>query len=392
MPATPHPNSDPPRQNLTPFLKYCVVGVLGTAIDVAILWLLVRFGGLPVLAATSISFTVSVVNNFILNKFWTFSHPSQNYRKLFIKFIIVSAGGLLLTNVFMWLFVHAIEIWYIWAKLITSGVVLVWNFLANKYWTFRHSRRAAGSGGTTGYDVSIVVPAYNEEKRLEKTVRIMDAYRQKINLRAQILLVDDGSTDRTLELAKRLASELADVEVISAGKNEGKGNAVKLGVLAARGRRILFSDADNSTPIEEFETLNRIMGESGADLVIGSRYLKESRVKIKQSPLRIFIGRFGNFLIRSFIIDGIHDTQCGFKLFRAEAARDIFSHTRIKRWGFDIEALAIADLRDYKIIEVPVSWYDAPNSRLRPVRDALNTFVELIYIKLNIWGGRYDAD
>lgn len=380
------------RQHLGPFLKYCTVGVLGTSIDVGVLWLLVHFGGWPVLAATTVSFTVSVLNNFILNKIWTFRHPSQNYRKLFIKFIIVSIGGLILTNLLMWLFVHAIEIWYIWAKLITSGIVLIWNFLVNKHWTFRHGRRHSNEQPDAAYDVSIIVPSYNEEKRLEKTIRIIDAFRREEKLHAQILIVDDGSSDATPEIARRLARELADLEIVASAKNEGKGNAVKLGVLAARGRRILFSDADNSTPIEEFKNLNRVMDESGADLVIGSRYLKESRVKIKQSPIRILIGRVGNFLIRSFIIDGIHDTQCGFKLFGAEAARDIFLHSRIKRWGFDIEALAIANLRDYKILEVPVSWYDAPNSRLRPVRDALNTFAELVYIKLNLWGGRYDAE
>lgn len=377
---------------LTPFLKYCVVGVIGTSIDVAILWLLVHFGGLPVLVATSISFVVSVVNNFLLNKFWTFRSPSSNYRKLFIKFIIVSLGGLALTNFFMWLFVHAIDIWYIWAKLITSGIVLIWNFLANKYWTFRRGRRSPEPPVRTDYEFSIIVPAYNEENRLEKTVRIIDDYRKKNKLNAQVLIVDDGSADRTLEIARRLASELGDAEALATRRNEGKGNAVRLGVRASRGRKILFTDADNSTPIEELEALNRAMDTSGADMVIGSRYLKESRVKIRQSPLRILIGRVGNMLIRSFIIDDIRDSQCGFKLFRGEAARDIFSHTRVKRWGFDIEALAIADLRDYKIVEIPVSWYDAPNSRLRPVRDAFFTFGELIYIKLNLWGGRYDPE
>lgn len=377
---------------ITLFLKYCVVGVVGTAIDVAVLWLLVHFGGLPVLVATSISFTVSVINNFFLNKFWTFKNPSSNYRKLFIKFIIVSVGGLLLTNLCMGILVHAIGVWYIWAKLVTSCFVLVWNFLANKYWTFRHSRRPSEPPARTEYDLSIVVPAYNEQKRLEKTIRLIADYRGKRGLRAQILIVDDGSADETPVIARRLAGELTDVAVVTSPQNEGKGNAVKLGVLAAKGERILFTDADNSTPIEEFEALSRAMDASGADVVIGSRYLKESRVKIKQSPFRIFVGRVGNFLIRSFIIDGIKDSQCGFKLFRGAVARDIFSHTRVKRWGFDIEVLAIADLRDYKIVETAVSWYDAPNSRLRPVRDALFTFGELIFIKLNLWGGRYDTD
>lgn len=385
------PTRTPAIQRLKPFAKYCIVGVLGTTIDVGVLWLLVHFGGMAVLAATTISFTVSVANNFLLNKFWTFRSPSTNYRKLFIKFILVSLGGLGLTNVCMWLLVHELMIWYIWAKLITSALVLVWNFLANKYWTFRHPRRSVPVN-PGHYDLSVIVPAYNEEARLEKTVRAIDGYRRAKGLNAQILIVDDGSTDRTGAIGRALSAELPHTELIRSGKNEGKGNAVKLGITATSGRRILFTDADNSTPIEEFEALDLAMRSSGADIAIGSRYLKESRVKIRQSRLRILIGRFGNILIRSLIIEGIRDSQCGFKLFSAEAAKDIFSHIKIKRWGFDIEALAIANLRGYKVVEVPVSWYNAPGSRFRPVRDAIRTFAELVFIKMNLWGGRYDVD
>jgi dolichyl-phosphate beta-glucosyltransferase len=292
----------------------------------------------------------------------------------------------------MWLLVHELRVWYIWAKLLTSALVLVWNFLANKYWTFRHHRGTPPAGPAVDYDLSIIVPAYNEEVRLEKTVRLIAGFVRAEARHAQILIVDDGSRDRTPEIAQKLASEFADVERVRAEKNEGKGYAVKLGVQAARGRKILFTDADNSTPIEELRTLEEAMRCSGAEIAIGSRYLKESQVKIKQGLPRILIGRIGNFLIRSFIIDGIRDSQCGFKLFTAEAARDIFAHTKVKRWGFDIEALAIANLRDYKVVEVPVSWYNAPGSRFRPVRDAMHTFAELVVIKMNLWGGRYDAD
>jgi dolichyl-phosphate beta-glucosyltransferase len=379
-------------QQILPFLKYCVVGALGTTIDVAVLWVLVHFGGLPVLAATSISFVVSVVNNFILNKIWTFRSTSSNYRKLFVKFIIVSAGGLLITNGCMGALVHGLGVWYIHAKLITSVLVLAWNFLANKYWTFRHTHPLSISMEPHAFEYSIIVPAFNEAKRIEKTLRIIDAFRSAQKIDAELIVVDDGSTDGTAALVRELAGQITHLQIVAAQKNEGKGNAVKLGVRASRGRRVLFTDADNSTPIAELLTLRKALDENNSDIAIGSRYLKSSRVQIKQTPFRILIGRIGNFLIQSFIINGIQDSQCGFKLFKGDVARDIFANTRVKRWGFDIEVLAIADLRDYKITEVPVSWYDAPNSRLRPVRDALNTFAELVYIKSNVWCGRYDAE
>ena len=133
----------------------------------------------------------------------------------------------------------------------------------------------------------------------------------------------------------------------------------------------------------------KIMNDAGAQIVIGSRYLRKNSVKIRQSRTRVLLGRIGNLMIRVFLVSGIRDTQCGFKLFKGEVAKNIFAALRIERWGFDMEILAIAKLRNYKIVEVPVNWFNSSESRLRPVRDAVKTFGELLRIKLNLVMGRY---
>ena len=131
--------------------------------------------------------------------------------------------------------------------------------------------------------------------------------------------------------------------------------------------------------------------ETNSDVAIGSRYMSKSQVKITQPLYRIILGRVGNFLIRLFLIDGIKDTQCGFKLFEHKAAQEIFFVQKIKRFAFDMEALVVADNLGYKITEVPVSWYNYTESRFRPIKDALRTLRDLVYIKVNLWSGRYNS-
>ncbi|MBF0254221.1 MAG: GtrA family protein [Candidatus Omnitrophica bacterium] len=372
-----------------PFVKYCLVGVSGTLIDVGTLYALVEYAGWPVLTATSASFLFSVINNFFWNKVWTFRNRSTNIRKLFIKFFLVALGGLALTNLCMWTLVSA-GLWYIWAKLITSAVVLSWNFLVNKYWTFKIRSPRHPMPESLPFELSVVVPAFNESRRIEATLREIHRYLSEQRMESEILVSDDGSTDGTVDLVRSLSSKIPNLRVSTTGKHRGKGRAARKGILGTQGRWVLLTDADGSTPIEEVTRLLRVAALDDAAVVIGSRYLRDSRVRIRQSRFRILIGRVGNLLIRSFIIDGIKDTQCGFKLFRQDAARDIFSRSKIDGWGFDMEALAVAKLRDYKIREVPVSWYNAPGSRLRPLHDAMKTFAELLYVKLNLWCARYE--
>ncbi len=369
------------------FFKYSVVGVSGTLVDLGTLYIFVEYLHIPVLISTAFSFILAVINNFILNKYWTFQNKSANLRKQFIKFLIVSVIGLVLTELFMALFVYVLGIWYLLSKLCTSAIVLIWNFLGNKHWTFKDRFPKANYLESYPFDLTLIVPAFNEEKRITATLQSIDQFFRKNQISREIIVVDDGSKDNTVGVVKRLSREISDLSVVHYDTNMGKGYAVRQGVEHSRGKYILFTDADNSTPIDECEKLLPLLEKH--QVAIGSRYISGSDIKIKQPAYRIILGRLGNALIQFFLLDGIKDTQCGFKAFQHNAAKEIFSRMKINRWGFDMEVLVIARLLTYSIREIPVSWYNSSESRVRPLRDAVNTLKELIIIKLNLWGGRY---
>ncbi|MGO9612322.1 MAG: dolichyl-phosphate beta-glucosyltransferase [Dissulfurispiraceae bacterium] len=273
------------------------------------------------------------------------------------------------------------------AKLVTSGLVLTWNSLTNKFWTSQERIFQVPGGEKYEYDVSVIIPSFNEERRIEKTLNAINDYFSAGQLTRQIIIVDDGSTDNTVRIVEGLRKKIKNLSIIAYRFNRGKGHAIKKGIESCRGRYILFTDADNSTPIEEFDKFCPFLKDN--ELVIGSRYLAGSKIVVKQPLYRVFIGRLANMVIQFSILDGIRDTQCGFKAFQHEAAKEIFSRMKVERFGFDIEILSIAQLLNFHVKEVPVSWYNSPESRLRPIKDTFRTLSELIYIKLNLWGGRY---
>jgi dolichyl-phosphate beta-glucosyltransferase len=375
-------------KEFTVFTKYATVGVTGTALDVGSLYVFVDLLHIPVLVAAAMSFVLAVINNFILNKYWTFRNNDRNFRKQFIKFFIVSIVGLALTEISMVILVYFLDIWYIASKLITSVIVLTWNFLANKKWTFTETIRPIATVDPYDYDVTIVIPAYNEEKRIESTIEAIHRYFDRKSMTREIIVVDDGSNDNTAGVVNAMKERIHGLHCVRYIPNRGKGYAVKVGVEKSRGEYILFTDADNSTPIEAFEKFYPLL--SHTTVVIGSRYMADSDVKIKQPKYRILLGRLVNFLIQVFLFDNIRDTQCGFKAFQHSAAKELFSCMKVNRFGFDIELLSIAYLLKYSVREVPVSWYNSPVSRVRPIKDTLRTCSELLYIKLNLLSKRYE--
>ena len=238
--------------------------------------------------------------------------------------------------------------------------------------------------------LSIVIPAYNEEKNLPKTLVNIDQYLQTKNFEAEILVVNDGSTDQTMKVVQEMEESIRELRIVDSPKNHGKGWAVRQGMLAAKGEIRLFMDADNSTSIDHFDKMMPYF-KQGYDLVVGSRSEKDvpgAEQMVAQSNLKRFLGNFGNILIQILTMPGIWDTQCGFKAFTAEAAEKIFSKMKINRWGFDVEALALARQMKMKIAIVPVQWVNNSYSRVEP-RDYLRTFIELVKIWFRLKTGKY---
>ncbi len=248
-------------------------------------------------------------------------------------------------------------------------------------------------------ELSIVIPAYNEEGRLGRALSRIREYfsgrsvppgvAPEIGLnQMEILIVDDGSKDGTAQIAEEWAREMPCVRLVSNRENRGKGYSVRHGMLEARGRLALFTDADLSSPIEEIEKLLAALA-AGNDIAIGSRALDRSLISIHQSRHRELGGIVFNGLVR--VVTGLpfHDTQCGFKLFRREPARIIFEQQRIERFGFDPEILFLAQRHGLRVAEVPVRWAHDPATKVQVLRDSVMMFRELVAIRSNWLLGRY---
>lgn len=239
-----------------------------------------------------------------------------------------------------------------------------------------------------GNFLSVIIPAYNEESRLGPTLERLAAYLTAASRKFEIIVVDDGSSDNTSATVKKIGAVLSCIRLIHYDINRGKGYAIRTGVLSSLGDLILISDADLSTPIEEFEKLDLYL-KKGFDIAIGSRGLDDSDIKVRQPWYRERMGKTFNAFVQLLIFSGIQDTQCGFKLFKGEVARNLFKRSHIDGFGFDVEILFSAKNAGYSIKEVPVIWLNSPLSRVRLVADPLSMFLDLIRIRLNWLSGKY---
>jgi len=238
-------------------------------------------------------------------------------------------------------------------------------------------------------DLSIVIPAYNEERRLPKTLDCVVAYLQARAHRWEIIVVDDGSSDATAAVATASQQRYAGIRLVSNGGNRGKGYSVRHGMLEARGEMALFTDADLSTPIQEADTLLAALRDQDYDVAIGSRAVRGSRIEIHQSAIREQAGIFFNRLVRWIMGLEFSDTQCGFKAFRRERARVIFEQQRIERFGFDPEILFLARRHGLRIAEVPVRWSHDSGTKVNVLVDGIRMFFELLVIRWNAFRGFY---
>lgn len=228
---------------------------------------------------------------------------------------------------------------------------------------------------------SIIIPAYNEEERLKESLDKIHSYLNAKFFKYEVIVVNDGSTDNTKQSA--LSSSLyqtGKLKLLTNSQNKGKGFSVKKGILESKGNFVLFSDADLSTPIEEVEKLFKYVN-SGYDIAIGSRSIKGADIRVHQPVYRELMGRFFNLIVKTVALKGIVDTQCGFKLFKSEVAKEIASRMQINGFSFDVEMLYLGKKIGYSVKEVPIVWINSPASRVEVFKDSLKMFSDVLSIK-----------
>lgn len=279
-----------------------------------------------------------------------------------------------------------------------------------------HPARTAGSAGCLDVDIlgilkamsassqssgvllSVVIPAYNEEQRIAPTLTDVSRYLSRQFYRSELLVVDDGSNDRTDEVVRKVIA--ANPPTLDRGlvrfelleypdrKNRGKGAAVRTGMLAGTGKFRVFMDADNSTTIDHVEQFMPLLREKGVDVVVGSRDIDGADIAVHQPWYREVAGNLGNVLIRVVAVPGIYDTQAGFKLFTAVCAEDVFPRLTVNRWGFDVETLAVARHRGFTILEAPITWVNDEHSQVR-ASTYIEVLSEVCRVRWNLLRGVY---
>jgi dolichyl-phosphate beta-glucosyltransferase len=229
-------------------------------------------------------------------------------------------------------------------------------------------------------ELSIVIPCFNEEQRLPRTIELIEQYLARLGTPYELILVDDGSIDGTRQIMDAAAERNRSVRLEALPQNRGKGRALAEGVAAARGAEVLVTDADLSTPIEEIDKLRAEL-RNGAGVAIASRALKGSRVEVSQPAYRVVMGKAFNLLVQAVLLPGIWDTQCGFKLFRADVAHEVFAGLTTDGFGYDPEVLYRAKKRGVRIAEVPVVWRNSAPTKVSPIKSSIDMFKHVVRVR-----------
>lgn len=241
---------------------------------------------------------------------------------------------------------------------------------------------------TKSVELSLVVPAYNEEKRIENPLDQVVNYLRNHFDQWEIIYSDDGSTDGTAAKLQKMREKYPEIKVVTVPKNKGKGSAVRVGMKAASGNVVLFSDTDFSTPIEETERLFQFI-QNGYDVAIASRGLSASQIEVHQAWPREMMGKLFNILLRSLLPLGFMDTQCGFKMFSRKAIDIILPKMHLDGFAFDVEMLVIAQANQLQIAEVPVIWRNVLDSRVHPIRNSLEMIRDILRVRHRLAMNRY---
>lgn len=235
--------------------------------------------------------------------------------------------------------------------------------------------------------LSVIIPSYNEEKRIAKTLQSVDAYLKQQSYDYEILVVNDGSKDKTAEVVRGAVAYVANLRLIDNKENHGKGWVVRQAMLEAKGQVRLFTDADNSTSVDQIANFLPYF-EQGYDMVIGSRRIKGAVIAIKQPWIRDFLGGIFRLMVHTIVPLGVKDSQAGFKSFSAKAAEAIFPQQTIARWAFDVEILAVARKMGFKVKEVPIKWINDLESHVK-LSGMVKMLFEVLQVRKNLWRGRY---
>lgn len=232
--------------------------------------------------------------------------------------------------------------------------------------------------------ISIIIAAYNEEKRIIPSLFKIKDYMNNQGMDYEIIVVDDGSSDRTSEVVKEVIPDIPHLNVMRYEVNRGKGYALKTGVLASKGDVVLLSDADLSTPIEELSKLLPLINDNSCEVAIGSRALILSDIVKKQPWWRQNMGKTFNKIVKFIVLDDFQDTQCGFKIFSGDIARALFRESVVERFAYDVEILARAKKKGYRIQEIPIRWINSPESKVNPVKDSFQMVFDLLKIRAKV--------
>jgi len=232
-------------------------------------------------------------------------------------------------------------------------------------------------------DLSVVIPAFNEEGRLPETLGKLGPHLERRSKSFELILVDDGSADGTLHVMREASERRSHVKVVALPGNRGKGRALAMGVAASSGRFVLISDADLSTPIEELSKLEAALAD-GADVAIASRAKRGARIEISQPPHRVLMGKVFNLIVQALLLPGLWDTQCGFKLFKGDLGRELFGQLKADGFGYDVEVLYRARRGHHSIAEVPVRWQHSAPTRVATFKSSLDMLKDVVRIRLGL--------
>lgn len=235
--------------------------------------------------------------------------------------------------------------------------------------------------------LSVIIPAYNEERRIVETLRSVSDYLKKQSYDWEVLVVNDGAKDGTAKVVAEFLKEVPQIKLIDNKENHGKGYVVKQGMLIAQGEYRLFMDADNSTKVDEIAKFFPLF-ENGYDIVVGSRRIKGAVIAAKQPGIRDFLGWVFRLIVHTVVPLGVVDSQCGFKAFSRKATEAIFPKQTIFRWAFDVEILALAKKMKFKIAEAPITWVNDAESHVK-ASGMIKMLFEVIQVRLNLWTGKY---